>query len=366
MKRSRAAIGTALVTTTLTSLALLAPPAANAATVSDPIVDGLQGALQIDVTEGAMLVAQNAPVNPADENSPSRGSLGVVEKGSVETLWKKVGVEVSGIARRNKTIAFLTTNFDPDHTRASLMLRKKDGSVKKVANLLAYEKEANPDGGVTYNVRGLTDRCEKKLPPFVKPYQGIVESHPYAIANAPGGGWYVADAAGNSILKVSRKGGVKTVHVARPAIVEVTRRIAKAFDLPGCTIGSKGAFEGVPTDVEVTKSGKLIVSSLPGGPDEPALGANGAVYRVNPETGKAKKLAGGLVGATNVAISDSGDIYVAELFRGRVAKLIGDGETATVAEVGSPAAIEWFQGDLYASIDLFSPSGSIVKITEAS
>ena len=45
-------------------------------------------------------------------------------------------------------------------------------------------------------------------PPEIGPatYNGIIDSHPYAVANAPDGGWYVADAAGNDILKVSAVG----------------------------------------------------------------------------------------------------------------------------------------------------------------
>ena len=366
MKRSRAAIGTALVTSTLTSLALLAGPPAGAATVSDPIVSGLQGALQLDVTEGNLLVAQNSPVDPSDEGSPSTGSLGWVnESGEVETLWKRVGVEVSGMTRNNNSIAFLTTNFEKG--TAFLRLRNSAGEVRKVANLAKFEEEANPDGNITYNLRGVSESCEAKAPEMVQPYQGIVESHPYAIANAPGGGWYVADAAGNSILKVNRNGGIRLVHVVQPAIVKATEAMEEEFDLPPCVVNQKGkgAFEGVPTDVEVTESGKLIVSSLPGGPESEVLGANGAVYRVNPETGNGTKLAGGLVGATNVAVSDSGDVFVAELFRGRVSKLVGDGEPQTVAEdVDSPAAIEWFEGQLYASIGLFGPNGRIVTIAE--
>ncbi len=371
MNRSRAAIGTALVTSALTSLALVAAaPSATAGASAEPIASGLQGALQLDVTEGNLLVAQNSPVDPEDENSPSMGSLGwVAEDGTVESLWEKVGEEVAGMTRRNNTIAFLTTGGTHDKPSAWLRLRNSDGSVDKIANLAKFEQEANPDGGVQYNLRGVSESCEAKAPKQVRSYQGIVESHPYAIANAPGGGWYVADAAGNSILRVNKNGGIKVVHVVRPAVVDVTKALAKEFNLPDCVVNQdgKGAFEGVPTDVEVTKKGKLIVSSLPGGPESAALGANGSVYRVNPETGRGKKLAGGLVGATNVAISDSGDIYVAELFRGRVSKLVGDGETQTVAEgLDSPAAIEWFEGQLFASVGLFGPNGQIITIAEES
>ena len=123
-----------------------------------------------------------------------------------------------------------------------------------------------------------------------------------------------------------------------PQPTEVTAEGAGALGLPDCTIGSTFAFEPVPTDVEVAKGGKLIVSLLPGGPEDPSLGARGAVYQVKAGSGghhhhgygrhgnhgsrgKVKLLAGGFLGATNVAIGDRGEIYVAELFGGKVSVL---------------------------------------------
>jgi hypothetical protein len=370
MKRSRAAIGTALVTSTLTSIALLAgAPAATAAEVSEPLVEELQGALQFEVTNKSLLVGQNMPTDPEDPEAPSMGALSSVnDDGSITNLYEKtgVGIEVSGMASRKGSVAFLLSRMDHKNPGAWLMLRDKDGKVTKVANLQKFEEESNPDRKTQYNVRGLSDKCVAKLPDEVRPYKGIVESHPYAIANAPGGGWYVADAAGNSVLKVTKNGGVKTVHVMKAATVKITEAMAEEFGLPGCVVAQKGkaAFEGVPTDVEVMENGKLVVSSLPGGPEIEGLAPMGSVWRVDPETGKGKKLAGGLVSATNVAVSDTGDIYVTELFRGRISQLIGDGETETVVdEVDSPAAIEWHDGQLYASIGLMSPNGRIVSIS---
>ena len=51
----------------------------------------------------------------------------------------------------------------------------------------------------------------------------------------------------------------------------------------------------MPTDIEVGPDGKLYVTSLPGGPEDGTLGANGRVLQVKPASGKVKTLVGGLI-----------------------------------------------------------------------
>ena len=59
-----------------------------------------------------------------------------------------------------------------------------------------------------------------------------------------------------------------------------------------CTVGHKFYFEPVPTDVEV-HDGLLYVTTLPGGPEDPSLGARGKVYTVDPATGDVTKIGSG-------------------------------------------------------------------------
>ncbi|HEY3009222.1 MAG TPA: hypothetical protein VGJ63_14315 [Micromonosporaceae bacterium] len=107
--------------------------------------------------------------------------------------------------------------------------------------------------------------------------------------------------------------------------------------------------------------GLIYVSSLPGGPEDASLGARGAVYSINLSTGTLAKVAGGFVGATNVAVAPDGTTYVAEMFGGRISTVSGGG-----AQPGRrravPAAVEWASGKLYATIDVFG-NGSIVTVT---
>ena len=104
-------------------------------------------------------------------------------------------------------------------------------------------------------------------------------------------------------------------------------------------IGKTYRFEPVPTDVEVGPDGLLYVSTLPGGPEDPSLGARGAVYKVNPSTGKVWKLAGGLLGATNLAVGPDGTVYAAELFSGRVS-VVTKGTVTPFVEIPNALSVE--------------------------
>jgi sugar lactone lactonase YvrE len=131
--------------------------------------------------------------------------------------------------------------------------------------------------------------------------------------------------------------------------------------MPPCVVGGKFVAEPVPTDVEVGPRGKLYVSTLPGGPEDPSFGARGSVYEVNPWNGRWKQVATGFAGATNLAVTPWGTIYVSELFGNQISKVVGNHGVPLVS-VPSPAGLEWFHGKLVAGIDAFA-SGKIVTIT---
>ena len=123
------------------------------------------------------------------------------------------------------------------------------------------------------------------------------------------------------------------------------------------------AFEAVPTDVEVGKDGWLYVSTLPGGPEDPSLGARGRVYRVDPRTGKNQLIARGFAGATNLALGKRGEIYVTELFAGRIS-VIKHGEVKPYVTLPGALSVETDRkGNLWAGTGITGPS-SIVKISK--
>ena len=347
------------------ALVLAVPTSAPASpVVSDPIVSGLIGPLQIDLGyRGKIYVAQ-----------AFSGTLTRVNwDGTTEDLLTEP-TGVDGVASGRRGVAYTTTDFE-EATRSSLVkLRKPNGTVKTVADLWPYEQRKNPDGGKTYGFLDLTEECAAEvdaLPPpeegppvSGRPYRGIEDSHPYALANDGRGGWYVADAGMNAIMHVSKRGHISTVAVLPRQPVEVTAEGAAALGMPECTVGSTFAFESVPTDVEVARGGKLIVSLLPGGPENPSLGARGSVYKVKLGWGGhhrghgrhsgVKRIAGGFLGATNVALDDRGRIYVTELFGGKVS-VIKHGHVSTLAELPNPAGVEYKRGKVYVSYDVFPP-----------
>jgi len=157
----------------------------------------------------------------------------------------------------------------------------------------------------------------------------------------------VADAAGNDILRVRADGTISTVAVLPPQPTVVTADAADGLGLPDCAIGLTYNFEAVPTDVEVGRDGQLYVSLLPGGPEDPNLGARGSVYAVNPQTGATHQIATGFAGATNLALGPDGTIYVAELFADEIAVVQG-GSTVDTIPLPQPAAVEYDRGLLYA------------------
>ena len=131
----------------------------------------------------------------------------------------------------------------------------------------------------------------------------------------------VADAGGNDLLKVDKAPAhISTLAVLPPQPVTVTAQQAAALGAPDCLVGETYAFEPVPTDVEVGPGGRLWVTTLPGGPEDPSLGARGSLYSVG-QGGRSTRVATGFSGATNLALSGDGSAYVTELFGGKISKV---------------------------------------------
>ena len=329
------------------AVTLIAGPA-SAASPPTQIVDGLGGPLQFQVAhDGSILVGQSM--------------AGIVSRvsrhGTVTDLVSDPGQDLSGVAIG----AFGSTYFTRTGTDGTAKLRRRDrnGHLHTVADIGAYEATVNPDHVNSYGFQGLSQECSDQLPPDFRQQNGGIESHPYAIANTVFG-QFVADAAGNDILFVDLRGRVHTVAVLPPQPLLATPEVVAGQGLPECVTGATYNFDPVPTDVEVGRDGKLYVTTLPGGPEDASLGARGSVYRINPWTGGEHRVATGFLGATNLAISPHGTIFVAELFANQVSKVVA-GHPQVVASLPSPAGVEWARGRLYVSTDVFG-SGKIVTL----
>jgi sugar lactone lactonase YvrE len=107
--------------------------------------------------------------------------------------------------------------------------------------------------------------------------------------------------------------------------------------------------------------GLLYVSALPGGPEDDSLGARGRVFTVHPTSGAVTEIASGFLGATDLAVTPDGTVYVAELFGNRISKVSGGG-AELVVELDQPAAVEYANGVLYATTGAFG-NGAVVTIT---
>ncbi|MFC6344534.1 ScyD/ScyE family protein, partial [Nocardioides hankookensis] len=293
------------------------------------------------------------------------GTLSLLRQGTKKprTMYvAKGGAEVGAVSARRGTVTFAVSASDKqgNYTSTRLMRIGDSGKARPFADLLSFEKKRNPDGGVTYGARGISDECAAAWPAEAPPavYPGVVDSHPYA-TYVTRRTTYVADAAMNAILAVSPKGRVRTVAVLPAVPTEITAELAEGLGLPECSVGLDYYFEPVPTDVELGPDGKLYVSALPGGPEDPSLGARGRVFRVNPRTGKVSTLAAGLVSPVGVAVAGNGDVYVSQLFSGALARIKKGSSTArTVRQLSMTGDVELQGADLVVSTDVLPPEGA--------
>ncbi len=306
--------------------------------------------------DGTVYVAQSAA-----------GVLTAVDrKDRVSTVATVTGpqAEIAGVdARGRGTVTFTSTTSTgsegaTEWLSGTLNRVRPNGRTRQLADLLAYERAANPDAQQSYGTNA-SAACLATLPApvraFLSPYTGIEDSHAYAVALLDDGSRVVADAGGNDLVRVASNGRVSTLAVRPPQPVTVTQEILDANELrdAACLVGATFLSEAVPTDVELGPDGWLYVTTLSGGI------APGAVWRVHPRTGQATRLSSGFAGAVNLAVGHDGTIYVSELQGGRIAAL-RDGTVTTVRQVVDPGGLEYADGRLYVGTDVFA-SGRVIS-----
>jgi streptogramin lyase len=344
MRRRSTLFTVAAAATTLLATTIAPAHAVDPETVADGLVTPLSVAVADD---GAVWVSQNFA-----------GLLTRVPSGGGEpeiVFAHPEGAEVGAVSATDDGAVFATTGGTRRAPTAHLWsVPTAGGDPAKLANLYRYEKRNNPDAGAKYGLVAPRS-CVQKVPRFLRPYRGIVESHPYATALGDGV-TYVADAAGNSVLAVADGGGVSTVGTLPTTKVTITRQMKNQFDLPRCVVGRTYRSEGVPTDVELGPDGNLYVTSLPGIPGEGL--PTGRIYQFDPADGSRSKVADQLVSPTGLAISPEGTAYVAQLFGGSILEVSFGEEPTVFAEVPFVGDVEFSDGYVYATETDLTNDGS--------
>ncbi|MDN4162368.1 ScyD/ScyE family protein [Nocardioides abyssi] len=338
MKRSTLAAASvaALALAVPTAGANAAPaPAADRAPGAQVVATGLLSPLSLGVkSNGTAYVAQNFA-----------GQLMKVKKGKKPVVVAKAmkGREIGAVDVTDNVITYAVSWGENE---GGIVRQIRKGKTRTIGDIGAAERATNPDGGTTYGLQDLPEDCQ--VPPFLQEYQGVTETHPYATA-VSGSTVYVADAGANAVFKIAG-GEVTPVAPLPPVEVVVPAEAAAALELPDCVVGRTMALEGVPTDIEVGPDGDLYVTSLPGGPEDGSLGANGAVHRIDPATGEVTPVATGFLSTTGVAVARNGDVYVTELFTGRIMKVLAGTSTPQLfRKAAMPAALELKGGSLWAT-----------------
>jgi hypothetical protein len=257
------------------------------------------------------------------------------------------GDEVGGVdVDKAGTVAVTWGNVEQHRSYLTVL---RHGKKVLTADLGAVERKYNPDKRISYGAQTNKQSCLDELAKATggpAKYTGQVDTHAYSVKTVRGG-WVVGDAGGNDLLFVNHKGRVKVLKVLPAQPYVITEAAAKAFNAPDC-VGVTYNFEAVPTDVEQGRHGRLYVTTLPGGPEgDSPLGPRGSVWRLDGNGRHLTRLATGFAGATNLAITTSGRILVAELFAGRIST-IEHGKPAPVIDLPGVASVEFAHHAIYA------------------
>jgi hypothetical protein len=212
------------------------------------------------------------------------------------------------------------------------------GAWRNVADMAAYEADANPDGGEE-------------------------DSNPYGVLNMAGAR-LVVDAGANALLRVRANGNISTLAVFPDRLVD-------APPFLGLPPGTQIPMQSVPTSVVMGPDGAYYVGELTGFPF-PLDGAR--IYRVVP--GQAPQIyAEGFTNVIDIAFGQDGSLYVLEFATnsllsgdptGALIRINPDGTRDIVASAGLvfPAGVAVGpDGGLYVSnYGAFAGAGQVVRI----
>jgi hypothetical protein len=159
--------------------------------------------------------------------------------------------DVDPIAGTDELWAITTTPGDPTEGGFQFLYRiDGDGNATRIADLYAFEKRANP-------------------------HPVAVDSNPFDVEDVGGGAALVADAGGNTLLKVDRRGRIQLLAVLPDELVSS----ANATALLGEEFPPMMEAQPVATSVAVGPDGAYYVGELKG---FPAPIGESRVWRIKP------------------------------------------------------------------------------------
>ncbi len=226
---------------------------------------------------------------------------------------------VPGVALRGEKVYVVGSSGgeSPEEPGLTYFARlTRDGSLTAVRDLLEFELENNPDQ---------------------QPLNEDAQSNPYDVL-AYRGGFIVADAGANDLLRVTRRGRVSLLTALPLDVAPPCNDPTGAGDNNGDIVGC----DAVPTGIALGPDGYLYVSGL-------GAFVRGHVWKIDPGTGEiVETLTEGLPEApplTDIAVAPEGSLYVCSLPADRVYRL-RDG-VLSEATVPSPTGLLWSRGTLY-------------------
>ena len=239
----------------------------------------------------------------------------------------------------------------------------EDGAPEQVADLVAYEASANPDGG-------------------------IADSNPNGVVVAPDGSLLVADAGANAVFMIDAEGETSTVATFADSMVEAPMMPEGEGEAAEggeeAADGGEEAAEGgepammpmqqVPTHVTIGPDGAAYVTFLRGFPFAPGSAWVARIAEGEEPTAYAE----GLTNVVGSAFASDGTLYVVEMFTNGMMsgdptgalKAIppGGGEAVVVATEGliTPGGVAVSADDeVFVSNGSAQPgSGAIVKLEQ--
>ena len=325
------------------------------------VAEGLNGPRQIADGPGGSIVVMESDIGQVTMVDLRRGdtSAAVTGLGSlgqgVSYIGGKYVIAIGEAppegAPGGEALARQPIEANPADIPASSVLVASNQQVTQLADVLAYELSNNPD----------------KQQQFADPEMTIpldaLSNPDYVLPDKSWKGYaFVADAGGNTVYKVDKKGNLSPFYVLPVVNTEACAGIPNNDPTPDTEDpGDIRGCDPVPTGLAYGPWNTLYVSALTS-----EVPGEGRVYVLDARTGKHLKTISGFSAPTGVAVDWWGNVYVSELLEGappmdgpppagfdpadvgQIVKVTAWGKR-TYAQVTMPSGLLWKNGTLYAS-----------------